>query len=64
MNIEFEYGFIVRLEKNKDDKKESAGVKLSSLDYSLVYKDLDYATRIKMKEILDDFMDNPIKQVE
>lgn len=61
MSIDFAVGFIVRLEEvEKGGKRvpESKGLKISEDRYDTVYRDLDYITRLKIKQTLDNFLAN------
>lgn len=45
-------------------KKVTRGVKLPSMDYPTVYRELEFATRMKLKEILDSYIEQPLSEPE
>lgn len=38
-------------------------MKLEAIDYNSIYKDLEYAVRMKLRELLDDFIKYPLNEV-
>lgn len=67
MKIDFKVGFIVRIDKkqlkDEQEQRETKGMKIMQDIYNQVYRDLEYVTRSKLKQDLDYYLRNPIRQI-
>ena len=61
----FDVGFVSEtLYDEKEGKDVTKGSPISSTVYEEIYYSLEYATRVKLRDVLNRFMDNPITEVK
>lgn len=63
IKLKFEYGFIVSAKNNLNGTTKVNGNDIKSLNFEDIYRMLEYTTKLKVKDIIDDFMDYPVKNI-
>ena len=60
MGNPFQYGFVV---SSKSGTTKIQGSELKSRDFETVYRSIQYVTRMKVRDIIDDFVKSPVKNI-
>jgi len=63
VRIKFKYGFVVSAKNHQNGTTKVNGNELKSLDFEQIYRTLEYTTKLKVKDIIDDFIDHPVKNL-